>query len=236
MKNSTLRYNTSGSKLVIPEYGRNIQRLIEHAQTIEEKDYRQAFVEKIVDLMIQMHPQARNVEDYRNKIWYHVFLIADFKLDVDSPVEVSLEKLTAKKPARVPYPKSKTRYRHYGKNVHSMVQKAMEMEDVEKKQAFANVIGAYMKMAYKTWNRESVSHDIIKLDLENMSKGELTLSAEAYDRAIVPPSSSSSSSSSKKSRGKGGRNSGGSNSKVSASARIQSYKRNSNSGYKRRKK
>ena len=121
---------------------------------------------------------------------------------------------------------------HYGKNVHSMVKKAIEMEDPEKQQAFANIIGAYMKMAYKTWNRESVSHDIIKLDLENMSKGKLTLSEAAYNEAIMPPSNSSSSG---KKRSKGGGGSRDSR-KPSASSRIKSYTSKRHTGYSKRRK
>jgi len=168
------KYNTSNERLIIPEYGRNVQQLIEHAKSIEDDEYRQHFVEKVVKLMIQMHPDTKNVEDYENKIWSHVFKIGNYELNVTAPCEIenSLEK---KKPARVPYPQSNHRHRHYGRNVHNMIAKAIEMEDSEKKWAFIEVIGSYMKMAYKTWNRESVNDDIIRLDLRNMSKGQLEI-------------------------------------------------------------
>lgn len=167
------KYNTSNERLIIPEYGRNVQQLIEHAKTIEDDEYRQHFVEKLVKLVIQMHPDTKNVEEYEHKIWSHVFKIGNYELNVTPPCEiVNVEKI---KPERVPYPQSNHRHRHYGRNVHNMIAKAIEMEDTEKKRAFIEVIGSYMKMAYKTWNRESVNDDIIRLDLRNMSKGALEI-------------------------------------------------------------
>lgn len=170
-----MNYNTAHNKLIIPEYGRNVQKLIEHATTIEDDAYRQAFVEKVVNLVVQMNPQTRNIEDYRNKVWAHVFMISDFKLEVVAPPNVVTTKQEKKRPEQVPYPQSKHRHRHYGRNVHNMITKAISMEDPEKKKAFTEIIGSYMKMAYKTWNREGVSDDIIRLDLQNISKGQLEL-------------------------------------------------------------
>lgn len=168
------KYNSSNEKLIIPEYGRNVQQLIEHAKSIEDDEYRQHFVEKVVKLIIQMHPDTKNVEEYENKIWSHVFKIGNYELNVTPPCEI-VNSLDKKKPATVPYPQSNHRHRHYGRNVHNMIAKAIEMEDSEKKRAFIEVIGSYMKMAYKTWNRETVNDDIIRLDLRNMSKGELEI-------------------------------------------------------------
>ncbi len=168
------KYNSSNDKLIIPEYGRNVQKLIEHAKTIEDDQYRQHFVEKLVRLIIQMHPDSRNVENYESKVWSHVFRIGNYELNVEPPCEI-ISALEKKKPERVPYPQSNHRHRHYGRNVHNMIAKAIDMEDTEKKKAFVEVIGSYMKMAYKTWNREVVNDDIIRLDLKNMSKGALEI-------------------------------------------------------------
>lgn len=182
-----MEYNTSKSKLIIPEYGRNIQELIEHAKKIEDTAYRQAFVEKIVDLMQQMHPQSRNVEDYVAKLWSHVFIIAGYELDVKPPVEVPSRDDIYKRPERIPYPSNQVRYRHYGKNIQEMIKKAIKMEEEDKKVAFTQVIGAYMKLAYKTWNQDSVSDDIIRKNLENLSKGELTLSENLDINNLINP-------------------------------------------------
>lgn len=171
-----MEYNSVRSKLIIPEYGRNVQSLVEYAKTIEDKEHRQAFTEQIVDLVQSMHPQSKNVDDYRAKLWSHVMRIANFELDVDTPEDITLIKESvSSKPKKINYPKLDAKFRHYGRNVQEMIKKAIEMEDADKKEAFTNVIGAYMKMAYKNWNKQSVSDETIKADLEKLSKGELSI-------------------------------------------------------------
>ncbi|MEM6722487.1 MAG: DUF4290 domain-containing protein [Bacteroidota bacterium] len=183
-----MKYNSSLDKLIIPEYGRNVQRLINHAKTIEDSEERQAFVERVVDLMAQMHPQTRNVEDYHKKIWGHVFRIAEYDIDVTPPEGVSNTPEQARSgPAKVPYPQIKTRFRHYGKNVHTMISKAIAMEDEEKKAEFSEVIAAYMKMAFKTWNREIVSDEQIAADLVNLSDGQLSIAEDTNIDGLLQP-------------------------------------------------
>jgi hypothetical protein len=172
-----MEYNSQKSSLIIPEYGRNVQMLIRHARTIENNEIRQAFVEKVIDLMHQMHPQNRNIEDYRSKLWKHIFRIAEYDLDVMPPSgEIPTPEDDFKKPEPVNYPASNAKYRHYGNNVQVLIDKALKMEDGPKKDGFVAVIGSYMKMAYKTWNKEHyVSDEIIKQDLVNMSDGKLSI-------------------------------------------------------------
>ncbi len=170
-----MEYNTDRSRLVIPEYGRNVQRLIDHAKSIEEPEYRQAFVEKIVKLITQMHPQVRNVDDYRNKVWAHVFLIANYDLDVTAPCEIPSLETVYKRPERVPYPQGKVRFKHYGRNVENMIDKAVNMEEGDKKKAFIQVVGSYMKLAYRSWNQEYVNDEIIRNDLETLSEGKVVI-------------------------------------------------------------
>ncbi len=173
--NHNMEYNSQKTKLIIPEYGRNVQMLIKHAKTIEEDDYRQAFVEKIVGLMQQMNPQNKNIEDYREKLWMHVFRIADYDINVVPPSgEVPTAEMLAKRPERIAYPPKDTKYRHYGHHVKALINKALEMEEGRKKQGFVTVIASYMKLAYKTWIKEHyVSDDIIIEDLKNLSNGAL---------------------------------------------------------------
>lgn len=177
MESFDLEYNSARENLVIPEYGRNVQKLIDYAKTIEDPKFRQAFAEKIVDLMQQMHPQSRNMDDYREKLWKHVFRIADYELDVtpsDGPVIKKSE--AEKRPEMIDYPEFEAQYRHYGHNVQRLIKKALSMEPGPKKDGFVAVIGSYMKLAYRTWNKEHyVSDDIIKADLENLSNGKLSL-------------------------------------------------------------
>lgn len=172
-----MEYNSERESLVIPEYGRNIQKLINHARDIEDPELRQHFAEKVIDLMMQMHPQNRNVEDYRDKLWKHLFRIARYDLDVMPPNGITpTPEDGIKKPEKVGYPVIEARFRHYGHNVQRLIKKAIDMEDGPVKEGFVEVIGSYMKLAYRTWNKEHyVSDDIIKGDLESLSGGKLIL-------------------------------------------------------------
>lgn len=176
-----MEYNSEKDNLIIPEYGRNVQMLIRHAKTIENKEMRQAFVERVIDLIHQMHPQNRNIDDYRSKLWKHVFRIAEYDIDIMPPSgEIPTPETDFKKPQPVNYPASNAAYRHYGNNVQILIDKAIKMEDSPKKDGFVQVIGSYMKMAYKTWNKEHyVSDEIIKQDLLNMSNGKLSISNDS---------------------------------------------------------
>lgn len=170
-------YNSSQSQITITEYGRNVQKLVEHAKSIVNPAERQAFAERIIWLMQQISPQSRNVEDYREKLWKHLFRIADYGLEVNPPEGIVVKPEDAKKhPDKVPYPESQAQFRHYGHNVQRMIQQALEMPDGPKKDGFIAVIGAYMKLAYKTWNREHyVSDEVIKSDLANLSGGQIVI-------------------------------------------------------------
>ena len=175
-----MEYNSQKEHLLIPEYGRNVQNLIRHAQDIENPDMRQAFVEKVVDLIMQMHPQSKNIEDYRDRVWNHLFRIANYKLEVTPPNGIiPKEEDARKKPEHVGYPTSESRFRHYGHNVMTLIDKAVNMEDGPIKDGFVEAIGSYMKLAYRTWNNEHyVSDEIIINDLESLSDGRLTIAGE----------------------------------------------------------
>jgi len=176
-KELELEYNSQREDLVIPEYGRHVQKLINHAKTIEDMDEQAAFIESIVDLMMQIHPQSRSVEDYREKLWKHIYRIAKYELHAIPPSGVQPKpEDAAKKPEPIGYPYFEAQYRHYGHNVQKLIQKALSMPEGAKREGFIDVIGSYMKLAYRTWNKEHyVSDDIIKGDLEALSNGNLTL-------------------------------------------------------------
>lgn len=177
MMPTDIAYNTSHEQLIMPEYGRNVQQLVRHAQQIPDAAYRQQFCEEIIDLIQQLYPQAKNVEDYRSKLWQHLFHIAKYNLDVVTPTGVVPTPETArKKPERVPYPQQDTRFRHYGNNLHKLILRARDMDAGPIKDGFVHTIGSYMKLAYKTWNREHyVSDEVIKNDLDILSNGRLSL-------------------------------------------------------------
>jgi hypothetical protein len=183
---SNMTYNSAQEHLIMPEYGRNVQELIKHAVTIENDDYRQAFCEEIIVMIQQLYPQSKMIEDYKDKLWKHIFYISDYKLNVKTPSgDVPSPEDARKRPEPVPYPVNDTRFRHYGNNVFLLVKKALTMEEGSVKDGFVHTIGSYMKLAYKTWNREHyVSDDIIKNDLSLLSNGKLTLKDEASIDAL----------------------------------------------------
>lgn len=170
-----MEYNSQKDLLIIPEYGRNMQGLIRHALTIEDKEKRQRYIERIVNLMQQMHPQSRNVEDSKLKLWQHIIRISQKDLDIDYPEGLSPE-IVIKTPDRVNYPEEVNKFRHYGKNVRTMIAKAMEMEEGPIREGFVKNIAGYMKMAYRNWHKElNVSDEVIKGDLKSISNGTLVM-------------------------------------------------------------
>lgn len=180
-------YNTQRSPLIIKEYGRNTQSLIEHAITIEDKEERQAFVETIVKLIMDMYPHTRNIDDYRLKVWSHILQMSDYQLEVDYPDNIPNTK-ERKKPEKVPYPANTNRYRHYGQNVRELIRKALEMKDEEKRAEFIKVIAAYMKLSFKTWNRDNVTDDLIREEFSRLTGGELEIEEGVDLNYLITPS------------------------------------------------
>lgn len=170
-----MEYNSAKEELILPEYGRNVQLLIQHAKTIENRDMRQAFIQKVILLMHQMNPQNRSIDEYKDKLWGHVFHIANYDIDVTPDVgDIPTREGARKKPDQIAYPHNDTRYRHYGYNVQKLTEKAIAMEDGSKKTGFVNAIASYMKLAYRTWNKDHyVSDEVIKGDLQKLSNGDL---------------------------------------------------------------
>ncbi len=189
MRKLEIEYNTSRDELVMPEYGRHVQLMIQYAKRIPELDRRQAFVEKIVELMYIMNPQSRGVEDYRERLWKHAFRIAEYDLDGVVPPNgvIPTPENDIKKPEAIAYPDSEARFRHYGHYVQVLIRKAKEMEDGPVKEGLVASIGSYMKLAYKTWNRDHyVSDDVIKSDLVALSDGKLSMPDEMAIENLTP--------------------------------------------------
>lgn len=189
-----MEYNSNRDHLIIPEYGRNVQKMIHYARKLEDSAERQAYIEKIIDMMQMMHPQSRSIEDYRERLWKHVYRIAEYDLNVNYPYgDPPTEEEGRKRPDRVPYPVSEARYRHYGHNVQELIKKAKEMPEGPKRDGFVSTIGSYMKLAYRTWNKEHyVSDDVIKSDLKGLSKGDLTIDEDENIENLAKGSSNQS--------------------------------------------
>lgn len=173
-----MQYNTARPIMVIPEYGRHIHDLIQHATTIEDKAERLKMVEAIIEVMGQMNPQLRDVADYDHKLWDHVFIISDFKLDIDSPYPKPQPLHLKAKPTKMAYPENNIRFKHYGKGVELLIEKAIEMEEGEEKNALIDAIANLMKKQYLNWSRSTVDDKIIWHDLKKISRGNLEVDAE----------------------------------------------------------
>ena len=173
-----MNYNTTRTGIEMREYGRHVQDLINYAVTIENKEERQKAAETIINLMIILNPNLKSVVDYKQKLWDHFFIMSKFQLDVNSPYPIPTEDTARIKPANLSYPQKNIKYRNYGKNVESMIKKAINLEDEEKKAAYTEIIGNFMKLAYKNWSNEEVNNDLVKGDLKSMSKGLLEISEE----------------------------------------------------------
>jgi Domain of unknown function (DUF4290) len=173
----SLEYNSTRDKLKYYEYGRSIQKMVEHAKAIENKEERQATVESIIELINYLNPQTKNVLEYKQKLWRHVFDMADNDLNVEHPFESLPTEADSKlKHIKVNYPQHEFPSRHYGYNIRMMIYKALKMEDGPIKSGFVETILSYMKLSYRTWNSEHfVSDDIIISDLAVMSNKQLSV-------------------------------------------------------------
>lgn len=173
-----MEYNTQQMRMPLPEYGRSIQNMVNYALTLESKEERQRCANTIIDVMGNMFPHLRDVPDFKHKLWDHLAIMSDFKLDIDYPYEIVKADSLKSHPDKVPYPQTRIRYRYYGKTIERMVDKAMEFEDGEEKYQLVGLIANHMRKNYLAWNRDSIDDDIVDIDLKELSNGKLSLNEE----------------------------------------------------------
>ena len=171
-----MEYNSQREHLIIPEYGRNIQKMVNYAKTIEDREKRNEAAKFIVSVMGSMNQQNKDAGDYRQTLWDHLFIISKFELDVDSPYPMPEKESLTRKPDKVLYSDNRIRFRHYGKNIEAIIKKAIEFEDGPEKDALIHAIANHLKKSYLNWNRESVDDVAIEKHLEILSEGKLSLS------------------------------------------------------------
>ena len=170
-----MEYNTTRGPLLISEYGRNIQKMIDYITTIEDREKRTKAAKFIVNVMSQMHPQVRDTVDYKHKLWDHLFFMSDFHLDVDPPYPPPPPLTLSTKPERIPYHNKEIQFRHYGKNIALIIEKATEYEEGPEKDALVKTIANHLKKSYLNWNRESVTDELIEDHLKALSANKLKL-------------------------------------------------------------
>lgn len=171
-------YNTEREKMSIPEYGRNIHNMVRHISTIEDREERNKAARTIISIMGNMNPHLRDINDFKHKLWDHLAIISDFKIDIDSPYPMPEPSTLSEKPKTVPYNNYPIKYKHYGRILEQMIKAATEMEDEEKKEALIHMIANHMKKSYLTWSRSQVSDEIIYKDLRELSGGLIERSPE----------------------------------------------------------
>lgn len=168
-------YNTSRKNLVLPEYGRNIQQMVDYILTIEDRSERNRLSQALIAIMGNMNPHLRDIHDFKHKLWDHLAIMAEFKLDIDFPYDIPVPETFQEKPKIVDYPQSDIRYKHYGKILERMLEYASKMEEGEEKSALIQIVGNHMKKSYLTWNRDTVENEVIIKNLMELSKGKIRL-------------------------------------------------------------
>jgi hypothetical protein len=183
-------YNTQRKKMALPEYGRNVQKMVDHIKTIEDRDERNRAAKTIISIMGNLNPHLRDIVDFKHKLWDHLALIASFELDIDSPYPVPEQSKFVEKPKLVPYRQGEIKYLHYGRIIELMIDAASELEDGDEKEYLTTLIVNQMKKSYITWNRSQVADEVIIANMILLSKGRLKMTEgvkilEVKD--LIPP-------------------------------------------------
>jgi hypothetical protein len=168
-------YNTSRNKLILPEYGRNIQKMVEHILATPDREDRNRLAQAVIIIMGNMNPHLRDINDFKHKLWDHLAIMANFQLDIDYPYEIPQAEEFAEKPRRVDYNTNEIRYRHYGRIVESLIKEAIKLPEGEDKDTLIRLIANHMKKSYLTWNRDSVTDEVIFNDLHVLSGNKLSV-------------------------------------------------------------
>lgn len=171
-------YNTSQEKIVLKEYGRNIQNIVEHLKTIEDRDKRSEMANVTIELMKQIAPAVKETIETNQKLWDDLYIISNFELDVDCPFPTPSPEILDKKPDRMPYANNRIKYKHYGLNLELLVQEALKKEDPEEREAAIIYIGKLMKSFYASWNKDGIEDIVIVENIRAISNGKLTIELE----------------------------------------------------------
>jgi hypothetical protein len=168
-------YNSTRNKLILSEYGRNVQNMVKYIVALPTKEERNRYAQVVIDLMGFLNPHLRDVADFKHKLWDHLHIISDFQIDVDSPYPKPLLEAIHMKPEPLRYPHQRIRYKHYGKTIELMIEKAKSIDDPDRKRHMVQAVANFMKMAYVQWNKDSVADETILSDLYALSGGQLKL-------------------------------------------------------------
>ncbi|MCO5232509.1 MAG: DUF4290 domain-containing protein [Chitinophagales bacterium] len=182
-----MNYNTKREAIIMREYGRSVQRYVDFAKNIVDKAQRQTAAENIIQMMSSLNPQLKYTQDYKQKLWSQLLVMSNFELDVDVPDSVPTSAEAAQMtPSPIPYPRSNIRMKNYGKNVESLIEKAVQLKDEEQKEELVHLIANFMKLTYKNWSNEEVNNHLIREDLRTISRGGLIISDDMHIEITAP--------------------------------------------------
>lgn len=173
--NTSLEYNTERPKMLIPEYGRNVQKMVDFAITIADREERNKVATAIIAVMGELKQHLRDAEDYKHKLWTHLFIMSNFELDVDSPYPMPEKEKLAEKPQRMAYPKGTIKFGHYGKTVEKLIAIACEMEEGDERLALTKTIANMMKKFHLMFNSSTIDESVIMQHLSKLSQGKLVI-------------------------------------------------------------
>ena len=171
-------YNTERPHLILKEYGRNVQKLVEYIRNVPDKEKRTEMAYTLIELIKQLTPTIKDQPENPQRVWDDLYIIADFNLDINAPYPVPERDILFKKPERVEYPQSQVRFRHYGKNIEKLVKEALKKEDPQERQDAIIYLGKLMKTFYGNWNKETLDDSVILKDIQEMSGGALDMTIE----------------------------------------------------------
>jgi len=173
-----LEYNSQRALIILKEYGRNVQNLVDYIRNIPDKDKRTELAYTLIELIKQLNPTVRESVENPQRLWDDLFIIADFNLDVNNPFNPPEKDILSKKPMQVPYPQSEVRFKHYGKNIERLVKEALKKEDPQEREDAVIYLGKLMKTFYGNWNKEILDDSVILKDIQLMSGGKLSMNLD----------------------------------------------------------
>jgi hypothetical protein len=171
-------YNSQREGIILKEYGRNVQKLVNYIRTIPDKDKRTQMATTLIELIKQLAPVAKEAQENPQRMWDDLYIMANFNLDVNNPFSTPDRSILQKKPRKMEYPQSEVRYKHYGKNIERLVQEALKKEDPQEREEATIYLGKLMKTFYSNWNKETLDDSVIVKDIAILSKGKLTLNLD----------------------------------------------------------
>ncbi|MBX2841490.1 MAG: DUF4290 domain-containing protein [Flammeovirgaceae bacterium] len=223
-----LEYNSTKEPLLLMEYGRNVQKLVKYISTIEDKEERSKLAHTLINLMKQLNPSVKENNDNYQRIWDHLFIMADFDLDIDAPYPVPDREILISKPKKMEYKTTELRFKHYGRNIELLISKAIGIEDEEEKERAILHLGKLMKSFYSSWNKENISDDVIVHHLYELSGKRIDYRPKLKEGKVIFDLGSF-----KEREKRGGRN-GGSNSNSGGKRRSSRDNKSSRDNNRRR--